>query len=69
MKLLAHRSVQLGSVRDCESISPALLPMQVATGEQDRQRQDNPRKGNGFAGGGPQTSFLSLSFLTDFSLV
>ena len=59
IKLVGYRSVQLGSVSNCESISPALVQMKATTtGRQESQQQDNPQQGNDLAGGGHRP-FLS----------
>ena len=56
--LLWYRPVQLVSVSDCESISPALVQMKATTGGQERPQKGNPQKGNGLAGYGHRP-FLS----------
>ena len=42
---MGYQAVQLESVSDSESISPALVQMKAPTGGQERQEQDNPQKG------------------------
>ncbi len=51
-ELQGYQSVQLGSISECESVSPALVEMKVTTRVLERQQQDKPLKRNTFAGGG-----------------
>ena len=49
--LQVYQSFHLGSTRDCELISPALVQIKVTTGATDRQKQDDSQNGDGFACG------------------
>lgn len=44
VKLQGYQSVQLGTVKDRESISPAVVKIKVTTGAPERQQEDNPTK-------------------------
>lgn len=43
-----YQCVHLGSWSYCESVSSALVQLKVTTGTMERQKQDNPYKGNGY---------------------
>ena len=51
VKFQGYQCIHLGRTSDNESLSPPLVQIKVTTVAMERQKQDNPQKGNGFAFG------------------